>query len=92
MRSNTKVGIYLDAVKSSAICRQIIESSPQPNAVSRLAGFDREETVELSLAGDMIEMLIEGILRTGRVQKVVAEVSEARYEVRFSLFWGARIM
>ncbi|WVW81108.1 hypothetical protein I302_103099 [Kwoniella bestiolae CBS 10118] len=78
--SNTKVGIYLDAVHASPTCQRIIESTPSPNAITGLEKIDRDETCQLSLAGDMIEMLQRGILKDKGVEKVQAEVKEISLE------------
>ncbi|OCF78403.1 hypothetical protein I204_00343 [Kwoniella mangroviensis CBS 8886] len=76
--SNTKVGIYLDAVDSSATCRRIIDTTPGPNAMTELKKIDRDETCQLSLAGDMIEMIEEGISKDGGVEKIRGDVEEIR--------------
>jgi hypothetical protein len=75
-RSNTKAGIYLDTVDSSPVCREIIRSTPAPNAVTRLQEKGRDDTVQLSMAGDMLEMLFDGIVRSGRVKTVRGDVEE----------------
>jgi hypothetical protein len=75
---NTKVGIYLDAAQSSKTCRDIISSTPRPNAVTKLEELDKEKTCQLSTAGDMVMMLIEGILALSEVTKYLGQVEEAR--------------
>lgn len=84
MCSNTKTGIYLDAIYSSAACKRIIQSTPKPNAVTRLEELDREETCQLSLAGDMVMMLVEGMLDDtgpGKVEKCTDVLEAADLEV-----------
>lgn len=81
IRRNTKTGIYLDAVRESRICSDIIDSTPKPNAVTRLEEIDREETCQLSLAGDMVMMLINGILELDGVEKCSDEVKSAELKV-----------
>ncbi|WRT70467.1 uncharacterized protein IL334_007465 [Kwoniella shivajii] len=78
--SNTKVGIYLDAVHSSSTCRQIAQSSPSPNALDELEKIDKDETCQLSLAGDMIKMIEKGVLEMKGVTKIIGEVQEAKLE------------
>ena len=79
---NTKSGIYLDAIHSSPTCTAIVESTPTPNAVTKFEELDREETCQLSLAGDMIMMLIEGILKKCEgVEKCLDEVESLGLEV-----------
>ena len=81
-RRNTKVGIYLDTMRSSSTCTRIMADAPKPNAITRLEEIDREETCQLSLAGDMIRLLMDGILGFDGVEKVVGEVEEAILQVR----------
>ena len=75
--------IYLSALESSRTCRSLISSTPSPNAITRLKEEDEESTCRLSMAGDMVMMLVEGIL--GGNYGVQAEkggiVDEARYTV-----------
>lgn len=78
---NTKTGIYLDAIYGSCTCRSIIESTPAPNAITELKAINRESTCQLSLAGDMICMLRDGLLGCPEVEKIVGEVEEAYFEV-----------
>ncbi|KAJ5153992.1 uncharacterized protein N7500_009431, partial [Penicillium coprophilum] len=66
--SNTKIGIYLDAIYASPTCRSIIESTPASNAITKLESLDRESTCQLSLAGDMICMLRDGLLKCPEVE------------------------
>lgn len=88
-RRNTKTGIYLDAVGSSAACQRVIDSTPSPHSVDRLKEIDRDETCQLSLAGDMVMMLIEGLLRLyGGVEKRVDQVDSAELEVSTSTRTG----
>ncbi|OCF41282.1 hypothetical protein I317_04940 [Kwoniella heveanensis CBS 569] len=78
--SNTKVGIYLDAIGSSSTCKKIIASTPSPNAIDELRSIDNEETCQLSLAGDMIKLLEAGVVGIEGVENCVGEVKEATYE------------
>ncbi|KAJ5817014.1 hypothetical protein N7447_009247 [Penicillium robsamsonii] len=74
--SNTKIGIYLDAIYASPHCRSIIESSSAPNAITQLESMDRESTCQLSLAGDMICMLRDRLLQFPKVEKKVSKVEQ----------------
>ncbi|WVQ95747.1 hypothetical protein IAU59_002846 [Kwoniella sp. CBS 9459] len=82
--SNTKVGIYLDAIESSPTCQKIVSSTstpaPSPNAIDKLRSIDKDETCQLSLAGDMIELLEAGVVGIEGVEKCVGEVKEGYYE------------
>ncbi|KAJ5371992.1 hypothetical protein N7517_003998 [Penicillium concentricum] len=74
--SNTKVGIYLDAIYASPTCRSIIQTTSAPNAITQLESLDRESTCQLSLAGDMIYMLRDGLLQFPEVEKKVSKVEQ----------------
>ncbi|KAK8850334.1 hypothetical protein IAR55_004251 [Kwoniella newhampshirensis] len=78
--SNTKVGIYLDAVRSSPTCCKIIDAATHPNALDEMEKIDREDTCQLSLAGDLVELLVDGVLDLEGVAKCKAEVKEARLD------------
>ncbi|RAL14116.1 uncharacterized protein BO97DRAFT_365897 [Aspergillus homomorphus CBS 101889] len=78
--SNTTVAIYLKAIYSSAAFRSIIDSTPAPHAITRLEEMDHNSTCQLSIAGDMICMLIDGLLARPEVEKLVGKVEEARLE------------
>lgn len=80
---NTKTGLYLDAISTSSTFNAIIKSTPKPNAVTRMEEMDRDDTCLLGLAGDVLEMLIDGILRIGGVEKWIGEVESAELLVRF---------
>ena len=84
--SNTKVGIYLDAIKSSKTCQKILKHAPTPNAITQLEAIDRDDTCLLSLAGDAIKLLMDGILKQPGVEKLVGEVLEAYFEEKVCHF------
>ena len=78
---NTKTGLYVDAIRTSTICSRIIDSTPGPNAVTRLEELDRDETCMLSMAGDVVMMLIDGLLNEEGVEKCLGEVESAELKV-----------
>ncbi|ORX41235.1 pyridine nucleotide-disulfide oxidoreductase-domain-containing protein [Kockovaella imperatae] len=78
--SNTKIGIYLDALESSTTCRRIIENAPKPNAVTELEQMDREDTCRLAMAGDVLKLLIDGLKKRSEVEAAVGEVDEAHLD------------
>lgn len=78
---NTKTGLYLDAIHSSKIFNKIIDSTPKPNAMTRLEEVDRDETCVLGVAGDVVKMLIDGLTSIGGVEKCLGEVESAELEV-----------
>ena len=79
--SNTKVGIYLDALRSSTTCQAIIDSAEVPNAVTEMQKMDLDSTAKLSFAGDMIMFLQKGLLEGDKVDKFDDEVEELEREV-----------
>ncbi|KAJ5275122.1 hypothetical protein N7497_005735 [Penicillium chrysogenum] len=75
--SNTKIRDYLKAIYSSPVCASIIRSIPAPNAVTKLESMDRDKTCQLSFAGDMVLMLVNGLLERPEVQSVEGAVEKA---------------
>jgi hypothetical protein len=78
---NTKTGLYLDAIHSSKIFNKIIDSTPKPNAMTRLKEVDRDETCMLGVAGDVVKMLIDGLLSIEGVEKCIGQVESAELKV-----------
>jgi hypothetical protein len=79
--SNTKIRDYLKAIYSSPVCASIIRSIPAPNAVTKLESMDRDKTCQLSFAGDMVLMLVNGLLERPEVQSVEGAVEKASLNV-----------
>ena len=52
--------------------------------MTRLEEIDRDETVQLSMAGDLIMFLIERILGSGRVKRIDDRVKEVAYDSQVS--------
>lgn len=75
--SNTKIRDYLKAIYSSPVCASIIRSIPAPNAVTKLESMNRDKTCQLSFAGDMVSMLVNGLLERAEVQNVEGAVGRA---------------
>ncbi|WWD20516.1 hypothetical protein CI109_104992 [Kwoniella shandongensis] len=78
--SNTKTGTYLDAVHSSPTCCHIVESASHPNAVDEMEQINREDTCQLSLAGDLVQLLVDGVIGMEGIEKCLGEVAEARLD------------
>lgn len=55
-------------------CRSIIKSTPAPNAITTLQSMDRDSTCELSLAGDMVSMLRDGLFQRPEVESMKGKV------------------
>ncbi|KAI2617833.1 pyridine nucleotide-disulfide oxidoreductase-domain-containing protein [Hypoxylon sp. NC1633] len=65
--SNTKVSHFLKYFTAVKPFRRIAETTPQPNAITALQNLPRNETCSLSYAGDMLQMLSDGLLKDRRV-------------------------
>lgn len=52
--------------------------------MTRLEAIDRDDTVQLSMAGDLIMFLIEGILASGRVKRIKGRVEEVSFDSQVS--------
>jgi hypothetical protein len=88
---NTKTGLYLDAIHSSNIFNKIINSTPTPNAMTKLEEVDRDKTCLLDIAGGVVMMLIHGLLDIEGVEKCLGEVESAELEVCSQQYSGSRI-
>ena len=58
-----------------------MRSIPAPNAVTTLESLGGDNTCELSFAGDMVCMLVDGLLERPDVEKVQGEVREVSLKV-----------
>jgi hypothetical protein len=72
--SNTKVSLILSYAQALRPFREIIESSPTPNAISVLEGLDQNTGCPLEYAADMFIMLNEGILQRDQIKGFVGTV------------------
>ncbi|KAI2633204.1 pyridine nucleotide-disulfide oxidoreductase-domain-containing protein [Hypomontagnella submonticulosa] len=75
--SNTKVGFFLDYAKAVKPFRDIAEATPRPNAITTLQDLPQEETCSLGYAGDMLNVLSEGLLKDSRISSWKGIVTEA---------------
>lgn len=87
---NTKTGLYLDAIHSSEIFNKVIDSTPKPNAMTKLEGVDRDDTCLLGVAGDVVMMLIHGLLAIEGVEKCLGEVKSAKLAVCYQNYSESR--
>ncbi|KAI1494259.1 pyridine nucleotide-disulfide oxidoreductase-domain-containing protein [Biscogniauxia mediterranea] len=67
--SNTTVKLFLQFANEVAPFRQIIDSTPKPNAVTNLQDLPQDEGCSLRYAADLCLMLSDGLARNPDVQQ-----------------------
>ena len=88
--SNTKVALFQSFATAVEPFRTVIENTPKPNAFTRLAKLDQEQTCHLSYAADMIRSLTDGLIKMDQVQACRGFVTAANLDStvsQSSLFW-----
>jgi len=80
--SNTKVSVFLQFVHAIEPFREIVRSTPGPNAVTALECLDGNAGCELSYASGMLLMLTEGLRRLPNVDTCVGTVVEANLDTQ----------
>ncbi|OTB02151.1 hypothetical protein M426DRAFT_74745 [Hypoxylon sp. CI-4A] len=65
--SNTKVAFFLDYGTAVEPFRKIAETASKPNAITALQDLPEHDTCSLHYAGDMLQMLSDGLLKHDRV-------------------------
>ncbi|KAI1400022.1 pyridine nucleotide-disulfide oxidoreductase-domain-containing protein [Hypoxylon fuscum] len=75
--SNTKVSTFLEYAEAVEPFRRIIETTSKPNAITTLASLARNDTCSLRYAGDMLQMLSDGLLESDRVACYKSTVTNA---------------
>ncbi|KAF2135501.1 uncharacterized protein K452DRAFT_330183 [Aplosporella prunicola CBS 121167] len=75
--SNTAVKLFIQFAEAVKPFRDVIKSTPEPNAVSVLRQMRQDKGCELSRAADMNLMLTEGLSKTDGVQQTLGYVSAA---------------
>ena len=82
--SNTRVKLILAYARALEPFRRVIDSTPVPNAVTRLDKLDQNVGCTLGLAADMLLMLNKGIARLEQVNVVIGTVVGASYSKEVS--------
>ena len=80
MCSNTKVAVFLQFAHALEPFREIVRSTPKPNAVHHLECLDTNAGCDLQYASDMLLMLTEGLKQLPNIQPLVGTVIEASYD------------
>ncbi|ETS85289.1 hypothetical protein PFICI_03314 [Pestalotiopsis fici W106-1] len=75
--SNTKVGLFLAYGEATEPFRQVIESTPKPNAITALQELPQDGTCSLGKAGDMLKLLSDGLVKHPRIDLHQGKVTEA---------------
>lgn len=75
--SNTKVGLFQQYATVLQPFRTVINTTPIPNAFSKLAKLDQEKTCHLHHAADMIQALTNGLGKFEQVHKYQGMVTAA---------------
>lgn len=75
--SNTKAGLFLAYAQGAKPLQEILKATPKPNAASTLEELPQDETCTLSYAGDMLQMLSDGLVKHDRVEVWHGKVTEA---------------
>ncbi|EXJ90437.1 hypothetical protein A1O1_03538 [Capronia coronata CBS 617.96] len=84
--SNTKVSLFLAYAYALESFREVIRSTPPPNAITALEELDADAGCRLHYASDMLLMLTEGLKRHPNVKTVVGEVLSATLQNEASLW------
>lgn len=88
--SNTKVKLFLDYAQAVEPFREIVESTPKPNAITALQDLNPSDTCPLGKAGDMLLTLTSGLSANSRVKISHATVGDAQW-VSANSSWNMRI-
>ncbi|KAI1851349.1 hypothetical protein JX265_000417 [Neoarthrinium moseri] len=88
--SNTKVGLFLAYAQATQPFLDAIEQTPKPNAVTALEDLPQDSTCSLHYAGDMLQLLSDGLVKHGRVERFEGKVAEANHNEETSE-WSVKI-
>ncbi|KAI1340047.1 hypothetical protein F5Y15DRAFT_415473 [Xylariaceae sp. FL0016] len=75
--SNTKVDLFVKFARDVPAFREVVETTPKPNAVTALQNLPQDQGCQLSYAADMCLMLTRGLVRHPGVQQEVGKVTAA---------------
>jgi hypothetical protein len=89
--SNTKVSLFLAYAKALRSLDRVVQSTPQPNAITALEALPQESTCSLHFAGDMIQMLSDGLRRDSQVQCWDGMVTRADLDHEAGPEWSMEI-
>jgi hypothetical protein len=75
--SNTKAGLFLCYAEAVKPFQEILKTTSKPNAASALEELPQDDTCPLGYAGDMLQMLSDGLVKHDRVEVWQGKVTEA---------------
>ncbi|KAI0836549.1 pyridine nucleotide-disulfide oxidoreductase-domain-containing protein [Hypoxylon sp. FL0890] len=78
--SNTKVCHFLAYADGVEPFREIAQASSKPNAIAFLQSLPQDDTCSLRYAGDMLQMLSDGLLKNHRVSSWKGTVTHAEWD------------
>ncbi|KPI36139.1 uncharacterized protein AB675_8907 [Cyphellophora attinorum] len=78
--SNTKVKLFLTYAEALKPFKEVIESTPKPNAITALRDLEQEKGCKLSFAADAVEMLGKGLRRHQNVDTILGQVNSAEWK------------
>ncbi|KAK3330447.1 pyridine nucleotide-disulfide oxidoreductase-domain-containing protein [Apodospora peruviana] len=78
--SNTTAGLFLEYSKALDPFRQLCEAAPKPNAVTAVQDLPQDQTCSLHHAGDMLQLLTDGLVRHERVETCLGQVTGAKWD------------
>ncbi|KAI1104974.1 pyridine nucleotide-disulfide oxidoreductase-domain-containing protein [Jackrogersella minutella] len=88
--SNTKVCHFLSYGQGVEPFKKIAEDTPKPNAIATLEDLPHGDTCSLQYAGDMLQMLSDGLLKHDRVTSWRGTVTDAEWDSESST-WSLTI-
>ncbi|KAI1388034.1 pyridine nucleotide-disulfide oxidoreductase-domain-containing protein [Hypoxylon trugodes] len=77
--SNTKVSYFLAYGEAVEPFRNIAEAAENPNALTTLQSLSPDDTCSLHYAGEMLQMLSDGLLKNDRVASWKGTVNQAEW-------------
>lgn len=82
--SNTAVKLFIQWAEAVSPLRNIVEKTPQPNAVTALRELPQDKGCELSKAADLCLMLTDGLAKENDVQQHMGKVTQATFDKQTS--------
>ncbi|EHY59100.1 hypothetical protein HRR83_001631 [Exophiala dermatitidis] len=84
--SNTKVSLFLAYANALESFREIIRSTPTPNAITALQQLNQDAGCRLHYASDMLLMLTEGLRRHPNVDTFFGKATSAAFHSQSSVW------
>ncbi|KAK9781732.1 putative Pyridine nucleotide-disulfide oxidoreductase-domain-containing protein [Seiridium cardinale] len=75
--SNTKVALFLAYARGTKPFLEVLENTAKPNAITALEELPQDGTCSLGYAGDMLNLLSDGLVKHPRVERHEGKVMDA---------------